>query len=119
MRSKWITFNNKEIFYQDFSNLGMNSDSISNELSEVSQIVAKQPENSVFVLADFRGTIITTASLSIFMEASKTTQKYIKKTAVLGVDGMKKIIGNSLVRATGQQLNLFSNEEEAKKWLTQ
>jgi hypothetical protein len=117
MRSKWIEYQGKKIFYQDFSGLFYNSEAVKKELNEVQEIVLAQPPNSLLVLADFRDTQIGSDLLSIMNEASARTKSHVRKTAVLGVTGIKRALADMLTRLTGQALMYFDTEEEAKEWL--
>ncbi len=120
MRSKWIEYKGKKIFYQDFSGLLYNSEAVKKELQEVQEVVVSQPLNSVLVLADFRDTYIVDGNLlSALNEASARTKNHVRKTAVLGVTGFKRTLADLLTRLTGQPLKYFSSEEEAKEWLVQ
>ncbi|MEW5940104.1 MAG: hypothetical protein AB1750_10605, partial [Chloroflexota bacterium] len=58
MRSKWIEYGGKKIFYQDFSNLFYNYEAVKQELNEVQAIVKAEPPDSVLVLSDFQNTNI-------------------------------------------------------------
>jgi len=117
MKSRWVEHNNKKILKQDFSNLFYNTQAVKNELTEVQEIVLSQPENSVLILSDFTNTEVSGDLMSILNQASKTTKPYIKKTAVLGVSGIKRTFGDLLSRITGQPLVYFSNEADALNWL--
>lgn len=117
MKSRWIEHNAKKIFKQDFANLFFNVQAVKNELAGVQEIVLNEPENSVLVLSDFTNTEISGDLMSILNQASKTTKPYVKKTAVLGVTGIKRTFGDLLSRITGQSLVYFSNEMEALDWL--
>lgn len=117
MRSKWIEYRGKRIFYQDFSNLMYNSAALLEELAAVQEIVLAQPPNSVLVLADFRNTQITSDALPKLNEASARTKDHVRKTAVLGVTGLKRALADMLTRLTGQPLKYFDDETAAKEWL--
>jgi hypothetical protein len=119
MKSKWIEYNGKRILYQDFSNLFFNTKAIKEELEQVEAIVLAEPENSVLVISNFTNTEITTELMPILNEASKLTKSHVRKTATIGVTGFKHTLGDLLSRITGQPLMYFTNEAEAKKWLTQ
>ena len=108
MKSRWIEYNGKRIFYQDFSNNFFNEQVIKKELEEVQAIVLSQPVDSLLVLSNFTNTEITTNLMPILNESSKLTKPHVKKTAVLG-DLLSKI--------TGQSLMYFTTEGEAKEWL--
>jgi hypothetical protein len=117
MRSKWIEYKEKRILYQDFSNLFFNTNTVKAELKEVEAIVLAEPENSLLVISDFSNTEITGELMPILNESSKLTKSRVRKTAVIGVSGIKHTLGDLLSRLTGQPLMYFSNEAEAKEWL--
>jgi len=118
MRSKWIEHRNTKIFFQDFSGVDLDkSDLIKEELDQAQQIVTSQPENSMLILADFRDTSISRDLLDVMTASSNKTKKFVRKTAVLGITGTKRMFANLLVSATGQSIKMFEDEEEAKNWL--
>lgn len=118
MRSKWIEHEGKQIFYQDFSNHFYNTDAVKKELEEVQVVVTAQPLNSVLVLSDFRNTNVGRALLPVMNAASAATKAHVKRTAVLGVTGVKRTLADMLVQLTGQALKYFDDENQAKIWLT-
>lgn len=117
MKSKWIEYNGKKIFYQDYSNHFFNDDHVKQELEEVQVIVLSQPEDSVLVLTNFTNTEITKNIMPLLNEASAKTKSHVRKTAVIGVTGIKRTLGDLLSRITGQPLMYFTSELEAKQWL--
>ena len=119
MKSKWIEYNGKKILYQDFSNLFFNTNAVKAELEEVQAIVMGEPKNSVLVISNFSNTEITNQLMPILNEASKLTKSHVRKTATIGISGMKRTLGDLLSRITGQPLMYFTNEADAKEWLTQ
>ena len=118
MKSKWIEHNGKQVFYQDFSNYFFNEKAVIDELKEVQNIVISQPENSVLVLSNFSNTEITANLMPLLNESSSKTKTNVRKTAVLGITGVKRTLGDLLSRITGQPLMYFNTEQEAKEWLT-
>lgn len=119
MRSQWIEYNGKKIFYQDFSKLFYNSAAVKAELAEVQEVVKAQPKNSVLVLTDMRDTNVSTDLLPVMNAASAATKAFVKKTAVLGVTGVKRKLADLLTAITGQPLRYFDDIELAKIWLTE
>ena len=119
MRSKWIEYKGKQIFYQDFSRLFFNSAAVKAELDEVQKIVKSHPKNSVLVLADMRDTNVGSDLLPAMNAASAATKDHVRKTAVLGVVGIKRKLADLLTSLTGQPLKYFDDEESAKQWLTE
>ncbi len=119
MRSRWITHNGRQIFYQDFSG----HDSIApeaarQELAEVQAVVLQSPPDSLLVLADFRGTKVGKDLMDLLITSSRITNACVKKTAVLGATGPKRILASMLIVLTGQKLSLFDTLEQALEWLT-
>lgn len=119
MRSYWIEYNGKKIFYQDFSKLFFNSAAVKAELDEVQKIVKSQPLDSVLVLTDMRDTNVGSDLLPTLNAASAATKNHVHKTAVLGVTGIKRKLADLLTALTGQPLKYFDDVEVAKKWLVE
>lgn len=118
MKSKWIEFNGKRVLYQDFSNYFFNEKAVMEELREVQSLVISQPDNSVLILSNFSNTEITSNLMPLLNESSSKTKSHVRKTAVLGITGVKRTLGDLLSRITGQPLMYFNTEQEAKEWLT-
>lgn len=95
----------------------MDMEPIKQELADVEEIVRKAPENSLLVLADFRQTRISKDLMDLLTASSKITKSHVKKTAVLGVVGTKRVLADMLTRFTGQPLSFFDSEETAREWL--
>jgi hypothetical protein len=117
MRSKWIEYQDKEIFYQDFSGFMYDSDALKKELTQVQAEVISHPKNSLLILSDFRDTNITNEMMSVLNASSVMTKDHVRRTAVLGVTGIKRTLADLLTRLTGQQLKYFDTEAAAKDWL--
>jgi hypothetical protein len=119
MKSTWIEYKSKKIFYQDFSKNFYNSSAVKAELAEVQTVVSAQPMDSVLVLTDMRDTNIGSDLLPVMNAASKATKAHVHKTAVLGVTGMKRKLADMLTSLTGQPLKYFDDMESAKRWLVE
>jgi hypothetical protein len=114
MKSRWITHAGKSIFHIDLSDFWTDVDALKAELDEASAITCQQPENSLLVLTDVRGTVLSTEVLNIGKESSARTTKHVHKTAVLGISGFRKVLLDAVSRFSGQCFAVF---EEAKDWL--
>lgn len=119
MRSNWLEHKGKQIFYQDFSKLFFNSAAVKAELAEVQKVVLAEPPGSVLVLTDMRDTNVGSDLLPAMNAASTATKAHIRKTAVLGVAGMKRKLADLLSTLTGQPLKYFDDIEAAKDWLAE
>ncbi len=117
MKSKWITHTGKRIFHIDLSDLQTDVDAWRTELDEASAITRQQPKNSLLVLTDVRGTVMSSEVVSIAKESSAETTKYVRKTAVIGISGFRKVLIDAVSRFSGQRFAIFEDVEEAKDWL--
>lgn len=118
MRSKWVNYQGYPIFYQDFSGHDqLNSAAVLQELAAVQAVVLQQPPHSLLVLADFRNTQIGKELMDRLTESSRLTQLHVKKTAVLGVTGPKRILAGMLASLTGQRFTMFDHQIQALDWL--
>ena len=117
MRSTWIEHKGRKILYQDFSQNFYNSAAVQAELEEVKKLVLAAEPGSLLVLSDFRDTAIAGELLRTLNAASKETKDHIRKTAVLGVTGVKRQLADMLTKITGQPLRYFDELELAKEWL--
>jgi hypothetical protein len=117
MRSKWITHKGKRIFHIDLSGLGRNGEAFRKELLEAEAVTCQQPEDSLLVLTDTRDTVVSSEVMSIAKEGSARTTKYVRKTAVIGVTGVRQVLLDAVSRFSGQQFATFDDIETAKDWL--
>ena len=53
------------------------------------------------------------------MGSSAATKAHVRKTAVLGVTGMKRKLADLLTALTGQPLKYFDDIESARNWLVE
>jgi hypothetical protein len=118
MKSKWIEYHGKKIFHIDLSNFGSDAEALRNELQEASRITTSQPENSVLVITDMRNTVISSTILKIAQASSSATTKYVRKTAVVGISGIRRYFMDTISAFTGQKFSAFDTLEEAMEWLT-
>jgi hypothetical protein len=109
MRSNAIEYQGKNILYQDFSKQFYNSAAVKAELAEVQKAVLAEPKNSVLVLSDLRDTNVGGDLIPVMNAASTATKSHVRRTAVLGVTGVKRKLADLLTALTGQQLKYFDD----------
>lgn len=114
-RIKIIDYKGKKIFSEDYSYCSPN-DSMQ-ILKQSSRYIQKQPLNSVLNLANVTGTKYNADSIEYLKKYSGEDKAYIKKTAVLGIEGMKKVSLKTVSLFSNRSFRVFNNKEEAKEWL--
>ena len=117
MKSEWMTHKGKRLIYCDFTNFGLDVNGLRAEVEAVDKAMCREPEHSVLAVADLRGTVTTKQVVQLFKESATRTNKYVRKQAVVGVTGIRKILAQAVARFSGQSMALFDTVEEAKEWL--
>jgi len=116
MPATWITYNGKKILHSDYR--GFKTIDKKNELLETAKQSIKMIQESrekVLILSDIRDCTFNSDFMDI-VKAEFPTEK-VEKHALLGVEGMKKLLIDSLQKATGHIPDIFEDETEAKNFL--
>jgi hypothetical protein len=77
----------------------------------------QQPLHSVLVLVDLTDTNLTKTSNQLLSERIGDTKKYVLRTAVVGMTGVRGIFLDYFARLAGSETVGFDNVEAATKWL--
>jgi hypothetical protein len=86
----------------------------------VKPIVEKEPPNSVICLCNVKGSRFNTEITQILKEFTKHNEPYMKMTALIGVEGLKKVIYDAVLLFTRRKnLILKNSREEALDWLAE
>ena len=117
MKSGWIIHKEKQIFHIDLSGFGRDTDAFRKELMAAESVTCQQPAGSLAVLTDVRDTVASSEVMNLAKESSGRTTKYVRKTAVIGVTGIRRVLLDAVSRFSGQQFAAFDDIEAAKDWL--
>jgi hypothetical protein len=121
MKSRWTEYEEKSILYIDLSNLKGDVIKFDAELTEtvatIGQKMYEQPLNSVLVLVDLRNTDMTQKANALLTERIKDTKKYVLRTAVVGLTGIRKIFLDYFSMLASSETGSFEESEAAMKWL--
>ncbi|MFH1460258.1 MAG: hypothetical protein ABIG64_07830 [Candidatus Omnitrophota bacterium] len=119
MKSGWIEHKNKKIFFAQFCEFDRDEDAVIAEINFSKKSVYNFPEKSALLLVDVHGTAGTIRVVECLKDTALSVKKIFKKTAVIGVDGFKKVLLRGIVRFSGMEINSFEDIEAAKEWLIQ
>ena len=117
MKSGWKKYKDQRYFLADYSGFGTNFETLKLEVDAADSILVKEPPDSVRVLLDFRGTVGSIEVVNYFKDSSARTRTYVKKNAVLGISGVRKVLLESVSRITGHVAQAFDDEDKALEWL--
>lgn len=115
-RCCFITYNNKNILYIDFSKL--TGKKLIDFSKETEQFIEKYPKKSLVVLCYVKGFRYSSETNNFLKEYVSNTQQYVKAIAIVGLSTMYKMMLEFMGNPTSMEIRLFDNEEEAKKWLS-
>lgn len=123
MKSHWAEYDGKDILYIDLSNFAGNTKDFDAELTQavatVGQKMYEQPLHSVLVLVDLRNTAMTQTTNHMLSERIKDTKKYVRKTAVVGMTGIRKIFLDYFAMLASSETGSFEEPETAMRWLVE
>lgn len=86
-------------------------------LEEAEQRIASKAPHSALTLTRLNGLKLNDKLIDDLKAYIKHNQQYVKKSAVLGIDGLTKIALNTFNQMLGRKMMVFGSEEEAVAWL--
>ena len=118
MKSSWETHKGKRYFFARYTDLDI--EGVKKEVPEVEEVVKREPLESVLLLIDTKGTVISPDALVYFKNTSKNSKPYMKKVAIMGMTGVRQLIVDLIVKFAGiENLKAFDDAESARDWLVQ
>ena len=117
MRSRWIEYQSKRILFADYSGFEEDIDSLKKEVDTITDILVHEPEGSVLLLVDVSNTAGTGKVVDLIKQSAFTVRPYVAKTAVVGVEGYRRIFLRAVATFSGMELTPINTLEEGKDWL--
>jgi hypothetical protein len=115
MKSTWITHKGKRLFYGRYDHLTFHQ--AREEIAEVDNEFGRQPPQSVLLLVEAAGTLLSPETLNMIKNHALRSQKYVVKTAVLGMSGARRVFLEIVAKFSGVKVEGFDDIEKAKDWL--
>ncbi|MCD4814262.1 STAS/SEC14 domain-containing protein [bacterium] len=112
-----MEYNGKKIMDNDLS--GLLPEKFINKMNKFENAVISQNDRNLLVLSDIENAQFSPASMIVLKKIAGTTAPYIKKYAIVGVKGIKKILFKAVQVVSTTSLEAFDSLEEAKKWLVE
>jgi len=114
-RVQFLTHKGKKILYFDLSMCKIAE--ITAVVTEAKQAVSSQPPGSVLALTNVTETELSKDSSAIIKDFTAHNKPYIKASAVVGVEGLRKVIYNAAMAFSGRRISAFATLDQAKDWL--
>jgi hypothetical protein len=112
----------QRVWLSDVSGLGVDIQAFDAEIEVINQNIQQEPENSVRVLIDIRGTVGSGAVLRSAKQSTDANRPFIKRTAVVGIEGeIRMVLLDAVARFSHRAIKQFNADEmdKALDWLVQ
>jgi hypothetical protein len=114
-RVRFITHQWRQILLLDFSDCGV--DELLKAMDSAKKLIRAEGQSSLLILTDVTAARYNLEVVEKLKEFTNGNKPYVKASAVVGLDGMKKIIYNAVTKFSGRNIPAFDDIENAKQWL--
>ena len=115
---QWIQHKGKRILYTDIAS--QKTEELLDIVERLRLVIEKEPSNSVCCICDVTGGKTNPEMMQALKEFSKYIDPYMKIIVLLGIEGLKTILFNSVLMVTrSKKLVLKNSKEEAMDWLAE
>ncbi len=114
-RMKWITYKENEILLDDYTNIY--PEQFAPLIKRITDLTFQSGKKDILLIVDVTGAYANKEAVDAFVEASKKSKPLLKKTAVVGITGVKKIFLNIVNKFSGVNAKAVASMEDAKEWL--
>lgn len=116
-KTQTIFHKGKAVFYIDFSGLKTEPE-IAAVIEEGKAFIRSKPPKSVYSLTNIEEMHFNSNIKELFSDFVKGNKEHVKASAVIGVNGMKQILFNGIMKITGRDIRSLNSKEQALDWLT-
>lgn len=113
--SKFILHKGKEIYQLDCSKC--QPEDFAPIIQECARTVQSQPEKSVVTLTIAGGGRFDKETIDQLMHLTRDNERFVKKSAVVGVSGLQKIVLQTVSAFSKREFKVFDDLEQAKDYL--
>jgi hypothetical protein len=117
-RIEQFEYEGKKFIYYDLSNFKSNGQ-FGEFIAYAKKVIQRYPkDNSLFSITNIEGVIYDSETKTIVAEWMDFNRPYIRQGAVTGLDGIKRIMVNSILKISGRNnMKFFRTRDEAVQWL--
>jgi hypothetical protein len=118
MKSHWSVYQGKRVFISDFSNCGNNAQAVAEECGAIKATLASEMPKSILAIVDVEGTFVNPEIIQAFRQILPTTNKYVKRRAVIGLSGFRRNFVFLVSNFVGSvNFHAFDTLDEAQEWI--
>jgi hypothetical protein len=115
-RVRFVRHRGRPILLIDFSHLDRTED-ILEVIGTAKQVVAKQPPSSVRTLTNVYRARYSPPVMDALKELTVHNRPYVTAAAVVGMEGLHRILFRAVLVFSRRNLEAFDTMEEARDWL--
>ena len=115
-RIEEFTIDGKNFMYVDVSDIKQNSGFI-DVVERVKPLIRQYPEKSLHMILNIANIRFDSETKEIAVAGLTHNRPYVKYGTIIGVDGIKKIMFNVVLKITGRDMPIFFSKEQAIAWL--
>jgi len=113
---QWIHHKGKRILFCDIAS--QSTEEFKEITERIKRVVIQEPPKSIYCLVNVKDGKFNNEISQIIKDFAQYCDPYVKVTASVGVEGLKKIIHNAVLMFTGSKnIVLKETKEEALDWL--
>jgi len=105
----------KRILFIDFSYCEL--EEVVKIVKQTKELVAKEPPKSLLTLTNCKGIQVNSLMTKVLKELTEFDKPFVKAAAVVGLDVVRKIQFDIILKFSGRNISTFNSIEEAKDWL--
>ena len=114
-RIRFLHRDGKQILFADLSNCSART--VEEVVRKIPDIVASVPLASALVLTDFTGASFDEDAVMALKETAVFNKPYIKKSALVGTDGLPKHVYDGMKNFARREWGVFESRTEGLDWL--
>ena len=106
-----FTQEGRNFVFIDFSGYKL-AEEFSALIALIKPVVSKYPPNSLYTITNIENIRLDSAVKDIMVEYLEFNKPYVKYSVVIGMDGIKKMMANAIIKLSGRNNISFSFTKE-------
>lgn len=117
-KSGFIPYKGREILYVDYTGVE-DAEMLRERIRHAEDLIMSSGKKDLLELVDVSGSFAEPESIILLKESAKITAPYVRKGAIVGVSGVKKVLLNFIKKFSGLNMEPKDTLDEAKDWLAE
>ena len=114
-RIRFIEYKGRRVLLLDFRNC--TPEEVTELTSQVREVMAQEPKESVLALADFTGAQFSRDAVTRIKEVTAMDRPFVKRAAWVGTDNLPKVFYDAIRTFSVREFPVFQTREEGLEYL--